>query len=566
MPIPGKFKPVKCLFALSVALCPALLKAQAAPIPIPSSSTWTLERLSVLNDSKAPFHPEIKPFARQDAALWPAGLDTQATWLSGRDRQDLHYLLRENNEYLAHTENSKKPILRHFYNTPAHLFEVDNKDFKLRVNPMLNFALGHSDRQDYLFLNQRGLDVRGVVDDKLYFHTSLLETQWQPPAYSADYIEYRRAVPGAGFHKNYNSRFFGVDKGYDFNVATAGIGVRATRHVGIELGHGMHFLGNGYRSLFLSDFGANCFYLKLNARIWRLHYQSLWMELSPVSQRMVPGNSLLPKKYAAVHYLNFKATPRLSFGFFEATVFNRSRQFELQYLNPVILYRSVEGLIGSPDNVLIGLDGRWDLFRRLRLYGQLLVDEFLLRALTAKSERGWWGNKYGIQAGVKYYNAFGIEHLDLQAEYNQVRPYTYSHFDSLNAFMHYNQVLAHPWGSNFREMVIIARYSPIEALFLQSRFLKVRSGLNDGLLNWGADPAWSNESRVQDYGNQIGQGVPSTTWIAALEAGWQFRHNLWLDLRLMGRRLHNGTPSVEGRELIFTGGIRWNVWPGTNDY
>ena len=57
------------------------------------------------------------------------------------------------------------------------------------------------------------------------------------------------------------------------------------------------------------------------------------------------------------------------------------------------------------------------------------------------------------------YNAFKIENLFLQAEYNAVRPYTYSH-DELNYnFGHNNQPLAHLWGSNFNEFIVIARYS-----------------------------------------------------------------------------------------------------------
>jgi len=38
--------------------------------------------------------------------------------------------------------------------------------------------------------------------------------------------------------------------------------------------------------------------------------------------------------------------------------------------------------------------------------------------------------KVGAQAGLKYINAFGLDHLDLQAEYNSIRPYTYSFRDS----------------------------------------------------------------------------------------------------------------------------------------
>jgi hypothetical protein len=42
---------------------------------------------------------------------------------------------------------------------------------------------------------------------------------------------------------------------------------------------------------------------------------------------------------------------------------------------------------------------------------------------TSKSNNSW-KNKYGYQLGVKYYNAFKVDNLQL--EYNHVRPYVYS--------------------------------------------------------------------------------------------------------------------------------------------
>ena len=45
---------------------------------------------------------------------------------------------------------------------------------------------------------------------------------------------------------------------------------------------------------------------------------------------------------------------RINIGLFESIVFSRPNHFELQYLNPVIFYRTVEQMVGSPDNAMIG--------------------------------------------------------------------------------------------------------------------------------------------------------------------------------------------------------------------
>ncbi|MCB0574836.1 MAG: hypothetical protein KDC61_09750, partial [Saprospiraceae bacterium] len=315
-----------------------------------------------------------------------------------------------------------------------------------------------------------------------------------------------------------------------------------------------------------SDYAANGFYLKVNTRVWRLHYQNLFLELSPVSSRQVGGNELIPKKYAAIHYLNYRITPRIAVGLFEATVFNRSRQFELQYLNPVILYRTVEGMIGSPDNVIVGFDGRWNFLNRFQFYSQLLIDEFLFSAVVKPEEKGWWGNKIGFQTGLKYVNAFGVDHLDLQLEYNSVRPYTYSHYDSLNSYTQYNQALAHPLLSNFREIVGLVRYQPAPKLTLSGRWMHAYTGEDRDSENWGSNPLLGYGSRVQDYGNVIGQGVSANIDLLGIEATWMLYHNLFVDLSVLLRNKNSDDDTRDLNTKVFGIGLRMNIWNPPLDF
>ncbi|MBK8968713.1 MAG: hypothetical protein IPM36_18990 [Lewinellaceae bacterium] len=549
------------------------LPGQSATMPLEAPAQHILDRLKISTDLAHGLHPELRPFTRRDAVQIALAADSLAQQLSPLTQNDLHYLLDDNNEWLAAADSlkvrkTKKPLFGVFYRTPANLFEVNTPDFHLRVNPMLQVALGpEQDHASLVFLNQRGLEVRGDLDGRVYFYTNILETQARFPNYVNQWIESYQSVPGAGFYKKYNSTTFQVRNGYDFNLANAYIGARVTKHIDVQLGHGQHHIGNGYRSLWLSNVGNYTYFLKFNTRVWRLHYQNLFLELSPISTAVPrPPNTLLPKKYVAAHYLNFQASPNLAFGFFEATVFNRSRQFELQYLNPVILYRSVEGMIGSPDNVLLGFDGRWNFLRRFQLYGQLLIDEFLLSAVYKPEEKGWWGNKFGWQAGIKYINAFGLDHLDLQLEYNTVRPYTYSSFDSLNSYTHYNQPLAHPLWANFKEIVGIARYQPHPHWYFTARFLHARTGENPESENLGANPLLGNSSRVNDYGNITGQGIRTTINLFALEARWQLWHNLYLETCFLLRQKNSADTSRDLDTRYLTLGIRWNVWNRNRDF
>jgi len=42
-----------------------------------------------------------------------------------------------------------------------------------------------------------------------------------------------------------------------------------------------------------------------------------------------------------------------------------------------------------------------------QVYGQLLLDEFVLAQIKKKT--GYWANKYAVQLGAKYVDAFNIQ-------------------------------------------------------------------------------------------------------------------------------------------------------------
>jgi hypothetical protein len=101
--------------------------------------------------------------------------------------------------------------------------------------------------------------------------------------------------------------------------------------------------------------------LKLNWKIWKFHIENIFSELSANSPNgSGQGSQLIDKKYSATHYLSINIKPNLTFGLFETVVFSRPNHFEFQYLNPIILYRTVEGALGSPDNELLGFDAKWN--------------------------------------------------------------------------------------------------------------------------------------------------------------------------------------------------------------
>ncbi len=457
-------------------------------------------------------------------------------------------------------EVQSKGIFNTFYKSPYSFFTIDTDDFFLKIDPIIHFGLGDDIKDDnFVFQNTRGLKLRGTIDQKVYFYSSILENQQRFLNYEEDEITRINAIPGQGFFKIYKSGLIDKVKGWDYLNAQAYVGLKISKSIDLQLGHGRHFIGDGIRSMLLSDYGNNYFYLQLNTKIWKLHLQNTFAEFSSTSSKDNSGSQLLPKKYMASHYLNYQVNDRLSIGLFEAVIFSRENNFEFQYLNPVILYRTVEQFLDSPDNALLGLNVKWIPKLKYQLYGQLMIDE--LRTDQIFSGRGWWGNKIGYQIGFKKFDLFHVDNFDLQLEINSARPYTYAHRDNditkrpATSYSHFNQPLAHPYGANFREFILQLKYQASNKLSFSG--LLLHSNYGEGV-NIGRNILENYETRAEDFGNVTGQGIENDITAIHLNVSWQFFPNYYADFTYINR-----SQSVQDANSIKTNywglGLRANI-------
>ncbi len=551
-----------------ILLLPAAAVAQTTYLQQGDKQNTFLERLeikaqndSVLNYSKNRAYSRKYNVSGVNSYLAKYGQES----LSAVDKYNLRSFYMNNTEWLTDEEReqykSKKSIWNTFYKTPANFYEVHVKDFDLIVNPILQLNLSkQNDNNQRLFHNTRGLSIRGKIANKIGFTAMVTENQERPPSYVQQFINDRQAVPGAGYYKR-----FKAPGGVDYFDARGYFTFNATKYIDVSFGYDKHFIGNGHRSLFLSDFGNNNLFLKLNTRIWKFNYQNIFMELNNAYQR--GGDRLLGKKYAAVHHLDINVTKWLNIGLFEGVVFGRENRFEFGYLNPVIFYRSVEQQNGSEDNALAGIDFKANVAKTFQLYGQLLLDEFKLNEL--KDNNGWWANKWGIQAGVKYIDAFTIKNLDLQVEYNRVRPFTYSHRDSVANYTHYNQPMAHPLMANFSEVIGILRYQPIPKLMITGKLIAYTQGRDSSAASFGSNIFLPNRPpyRTADYGYKIGSGWKTNVLYGSLLASYEVLQNMFIDASVVLRRLETKTrPIMTDNTSIITVGLRWNMMRREYDF
>jgi hypothetical protein len=229
-------------------------------------------------------------------------------------------------------------------------------------------------------------------------------------------------------------------------------------------------------------------------------------------------------KYMANHYLSWNVSKRLNIGLFESVMWTdtNGRGFDVNYLNPIIFFRAVEFEAGQGSgNAVVGASAKYKWNNKINLYGQFILDEFSLSDVKAQNKS--WKNKFGYQLGAKYYDAFKVDNLMLQLEYNQVRPYTYSHNTVVNNYGHSNQPMAHLWGANFREFIVIGHYN-YERWFADAKFIFGTRGFdfNDGTDNfsYGGDIYRNYNERPFDSGVKIGQGNTTKTFNAELQGGY----------------------------------------------
>lgn len=484
--------------------------------------------------------------------------------LSKVDTYNAQRVRMNNSEWIPEADRikfaSKKPILKNFYTTPSNLYEVHVKDFDLIINPVIQVIVSkEKDNDETLYLNTRGLNIRGKIANKIGFYAYVTDNQEKDPFYVRDWVNLRRAVPGQGFYKQFKQT------GYDYFDARGYFTFQVAKYIDVAFGYDKNFIGNGYRSMFLGESSNSNLFLKLNTRIWKINYQNLFMELH--SAEIPGGDKLLPKKYAAMHHLDVAVNKWLNIGLFEGVIFGRRDRFDFGYLNPIIFYRSIELQNGSFDNSLAGLDFKANLPKKIQVYGQFSLDEFLLSEI--KKNRGWWANKWGIQLGAKYIDAFGISNLDLQLEHNRVRPFTYSHRDSVANYTHYNQPLAHPIGANFSEFIGIARYQPAPKWMAVGKLIWYKQGRDSSNISYGSNILLHNIApyRNADFGYNIGSGWNTRVLYANFLLSYELRENLFLELNAIVRRQETKTaPIISKNTSVVSFGVRWNMHRREFDY
>ena len=415
--------------ALLLALCASCVTAQQNDVPLNRDIYLDLDRNHACRSSTV--HTGLRPMIES--------------------RVDLKNVMGHRPDSSRHYYVLTKVLFK------THLVDVRKKGFHVMADGVFNFELGQDFRDPSQFadttrfyVNSRGYRFAVDIGPRVSFNTTFYETQAIYPQYLYQFVKTYGVVPGQGRIKTVDQR------GYDFSWAGGNVSWSPRHFVNVQFGHDKHFVGNGYRSVLLSDNAFNYPFLKMSWLLWkgRIQYSTIYAKLQMAGEenRLNTGESsenIFRWKRATFNHLSINLGPA-QVGLFESTHWKTveqggTRDFNGMQLNPVIgLNTAAYGFDGDNVNSLFGMDLKVTLTDKLFVYGQVALDD------PSQDKMAW-------QAGLRLFDIFRQD-LHLLLEYNSANAFTYATSSPNMGHVHYNQPMAHPLGANFTEAIAILDY------------------------------------------------------------------------------------------------------------
>lgn len=394
---------------------------------------------------------------------------------------------------------------------------------KFRWGPLADASLGFDATQDRGLLHRAGAGFWTDTDLSRTLNLHVAAQAWNDrmPLYLDTLMRATQVLPGEGYARG----DVNAPTHYDL---TGHLSWDAGKYFNLTLGRGRNFFGNGHRSLMLSDEATSYPYLRITTTFWKIKYVNLFSAMSDI--RGSRGDwGRMERKYSSMHYLSWNATDRINVALFEAIIWSDGdslypRGFDVNYLNPIIFYRPVEYNIGSPDNALLGFAFNVKAGRKVLCYSQLVLDEMVMEQV--RSGNGWYANKQSVQVGVVARDVMKVPGLSARFEWNFVRPFMYTHSDTYQNYAHFGQPLAHPFGSNFQELILHVErdhgrwYHGMRASMAWLGTDTDRSYGNNIFRPERDRPRKEDNSGWVDFGYRVGQIDPYSLLHAELRSGW----------------------------------------------
>jgi len=538
--------------------------AQNGDIQGHSDVAYFFDRLDILGRLDTGFISEVRPMPREYLTDLIRKADTsgfkkrnERWWLRVATAVDDSFASAYKTPKQIEKGRERRGFFSAFYPNSRDFLAIPkqakgNPTARVFVNPILYFGAG-MDNNDFpgnpsksVYQNTRGASLRVTLLDKIGIYSEFADNQRRLPGFTNRADSNQTLMSGATWGEGFTKPF--KTDGSDFLNGKAYITYSPWKFLRFKIGRDRSFWGQGRQSVFLNDFAVDSWLASFRLSFPKFDYHWQLSQFVDFIPNKPDSYGRYPAKYGVFHFLTFRPRKNISLSVFESVMYaayqpNGYRGFEIQYLNPIIFYRTVEQFVGSPDNSFLGFSFKWNFLKHFRIYGQLCIDDYNFG--NRKNGKGWWGNKIGLQGGLMWIDILGLETLDLMLEFNQASPYMFAHTNPAAAYTHYGQPLAHSLGANFREIYAKLSYQIIPALYISGDICIWQKGLDINGLNYGGNIYRTNLTHIQDYNNVLFQGNKfSSTQIHGKLSYQLFRTDIWADADLYMRKDGNYKSTV----------------------
>ncbi|TSD67453.1 capsule assembly Wzi family protein [Inquilinus sp. KBS0705] len=532
--LPGKLILLLCLIVSSSKI------SKAQSVYLPQSYQFNQKFNADLYSKGTALHTSLRPF------LIDSTLQTRYNQLMllGVDSSHKSWLMRKLfNEHLIDVKTKEYTFYGDFLTENIVGKDFEDKNAIASVRPvgfLFKSALG---------LNTRGFQFGGTVGTKFSFYTSGYENQGAFADYYTDYARKIRFVPGQAYDRT-------LTKSYrDFSYVTALLSYTPVKQLNITLGQDKTFIGDGYRSLLLSDNAANYPLLRATAHVGKFQYMMMWAYMQDLLIKKFDTFGSNRRKWALFHYLDYNVNNNLSFGFFNAYIApeaddqGNTRPFDVNFINP-LLFSSKFGPSGQPGNALIGFTGKYKVFDKSAVYAQFIIDRFEGSTFLSGNSTNNTNNTNGLQVGIRGADIFAVKNLNYLFEFNTVKPYTYMNGRTLSNYTFYSQPLGDPLGANFRELIGIMNYS-VGKFDFQGQLMYAKYGLDASGDNNGKDLTRPLSPTLTT--STVGQGIGTNLYYTEGTASYLInaKYNLRFELGAIYRQEKNDLGDKKAAILTF---------------
>ena len=345
-----------------------------------------------------------------------------------------------------------------------YLFELEGDDYSLRITPMVDFSLGRdlSDTTSpHLFQNTRGFYVEGTLMKNFSFSTSFYENQGRYAVYQSKYYKmFGEFYPSGGSYSQQNAVIPGAARtksfkgnGFDYAYAIGSLSYRPLPYLRITAGNNQQFVGDGHRSILLSDNSIPVPYYRVDLSMGN-KFSFTYMRARLMNLLRRPFTSSAESYYEAkgysVNYLTYKPTENINISLFDGALWNRGDSLigrnahPLNY-SPVPLVSSLILKGKNESSALTGLNVGVQLGMRHHLYGQVAIYDLNTEKLA-------------FQIGYRGYRFFDLNDLMLQVEFNSIPSGFYLNANPRLNYVNFNLPLGHVKGDGFNEIVFRGSY------------------------------------------------------------------------------------------------------------